>query len=523
MARPNEAVSAIFAAKGEIAALMRAFDWSKTSLGDPENWPQSLRSVLSICLNTRYPICIFWGQEHIMLYNDAYSSILGRKHPWALGHTVREVWPEIWDLIGARFARVIGSGEAIWAEDELLPMHRHGYTEECYFNFTFSPVRGEGDAVVGIFNAVIETSGRVISERRTRLLCKLAEETAGARSAQDVCLRAASLLAGAEDVPFCLIYQLHSEAGAWHAQLTAAAGIAAGSPASPEAIALEGIGAPGNSWPLLRVLKSGGLEIVDDLSARFGVAFPGGAWPEDARSAVIIPIRLSGADETPIGFLILGINPRQAFNEEYSSFVELAAGSLRDGIARMHASDEERRQAEEHWAIVDFALNRAHEGAFLINRDSRFLYVNDEAVRSLGYSREELLTMCVPDIDPDFPAARWARHLEEMWKEGSRTFESRHRAKDGRIFPVEINSNYFKYGGSLYSMALVRDITERKRAEEQLQAVAKQQAVLDFALNRVHEGAFLLDAGARFLYVNDEAIRSGLQPGGVVANVCSGH
>src|SRR5262249_17945685 len=118
--------------------------------------------------------------------------------------------------------------------------------------------------------------------------------------------------------------------------------------------------------------------------------------------------------------------------------------------------------------IVDFALNRMHEGAFLVDNDSRLLYVNDEATRSLGYSREELLQMSVPDIDPDYPPERWSQYLREARREGSRSFESRHKAKDGRIFPVEINTNYFTFGGQFYSMALVRDITDRRRAEEEL-------------------------------------------------------
>ena len=129
MTRSEDTTAAIFAARGQMAAAMRAFDWSSTLIGRPQTWPQSLRSALSISLNTRYPICIYWGPEHVLLYNDAWSSILGEKHPWALGRTAREVWPEIWHLIGARFANVIGEGEAICSEDDLLPMRRRGYTE----------------------------------------------------------------------------------------------------------------------------------------------------------------------------------------------------------------------------------------------------------------------------------------------------------------------------------------------------------------------------------------------------------
>ena len=506
MTQLEEEISAVFAAKGQTAALMRGFDWSSTSLGTPEHWPQSLRSVLSICLNALYPVCIFWGPEHVLLYNDAWSPILGDKHAWALGRTAREVWPEIWDLIGARFAKVTGEGEAIWLEDEFLPLRRHGYTEEGYFNGTISPIRGEGGAVAGIFHAVTGTGDRAAG-RRARLLRKLAEGTAAARSAHEVYARAAEILAsGADDVPFCLIYQLGGGTIRLHAQLAAAAGIAVGSSAWPPIVSLEDDCAFPGTWPFSRALKTGGLAIVEDLASRFGASLPGGAWPESVRSAAVIPIHLTADTETPAAFLILGLDPRQAFNEDYRSFVELAAASLKDAVARARTYDEERRPGEH--TIVDFTLSRVHEGAFLVDSSGRFLYVNDEATRSLGYSREELLGMGVADIDPDFPPELWPKHWRETAKEGSRTFESRHKSKDGRNLPVEINSNYFKYNGHLYSMALVRDITERKRTEEERARAAEQQAILEFALNRVHEAAFLVDKDSRILYVNHEAARS---------------
>src|SRR5262249_44994632 len=152
-------------------------------------------------------------------YNDAYTEILGDKHPWALGQAAREAWPEIWGLIDARIAKVTGEGEAIWLEDELLPARRHGFTQERYFNFAISPIRGEGDVIAGIFNMLTETSCRVISERRTRLLRRVQEGVAAARTAYEACTRAAELLiGGTEDVPFCLIYKVASEAATRQAE-----------------------------------------------------------------------------------------------------------------------------------------------------------------------------------------------------------------------------------------------------------------------------------------------------------------
>jgi PAS domain S-box-containing protein len=126
----------------------------------------------------------------------------------------------------------------------------------------------------------------------------------------------------------------------------------------------------------------------------------------------------------------------------------------------------ERKRAEESLAFSSFALNNVQESAFLVDEKRRFHYVNAEACRSLGYSREELLGMGVQDIDPDFPMERWPDHWAALKSKRSLTFESRHRAKNGRVFPVELNSNYFEYGGKAYILGLARDISERKHAEE---------------------------------------------------------
>ncbi len=151
-------------------------------------------------------------------------------------------------------------------------------------------------------------------------------------------------------------------------------------------------------------------------------------------------------------------------------------------------------------------MDSVHEGAFLIDDDGRFLYVNGEASRSLGYSREELLRMGVPDIDPDVSEERWDKEFRGLAY--PTTFETRHKSKDGRVFPVEISANFFEYDGARYIMSLVRDISERKQAEEERRRVAEQRDVLEFAMERVHEGAFLIREDGRFVYVNAEAARS---------------
>jgi PAS domain S-box-containing protein len=127
----------------------------------------------------------------------------------------------------------------------------------------------------------------------------------------------------------------------------------------------------------------------------------------------------------------------------------------------------ERRSAEETLRLTQFSVELASDAVFWIDAQARFLYVNQAACRALGYSRAELLSMTVHDIDPVFPVNRWAEHWEDLQRTGSLRFESVHRTKDGRAFPVEINANYLRFGGQEFDFAFSRDLTERKRAEQE--------------------------------------------------------
>ena len=126
---------------GEMGARVRALDWSKTPLGPIATWQQSLKTSVSTCLNSRFPMLIWWGPQLAKIYNDAYLPLIGGKHPWALGVPAREVWPEIWSVIGPMLNQVMQSGEATVSEDLLLLLERDGYGEECYFSFSYSPDR----------------------------------------------------------------------------------------------------------------------------------------------------------------------------------------------------------------------------------------------------------------------------------------------------------------------------------------------------------------------------------------------
>ncbi len=342
---------------GDMGALVRAHDWSRTALGPAAGWPQSLRSAAGIMLNSRYPIALYWGPELALLYNDAWRPIPGSKHPWALGRPAREVWPEIWNMIGPLFERVFATGEGTWSEDLLLPMRRHGYTEECYFNFTFSPIRGEGGRVEGIFNAVVETTESVLSKRRLQTLSELGAHMQEAGNETEACRRAARILGRNEkDVPFASIY-LVDERGA--ARLVAAANLERGQPGAPEAIDVreaDGV------WPLARAIDRGEPVLVDN--AELGLAELPTPWPERPPHSLVAPLRPPN-DARPFGFLVAGVNARRRLDDQYRSFFDLAARQVATAVANARAYEAERDRAEQLSALdrakTAFFSNVSHE------------------------------------------------------------------------------------------------------------------------------------------------------------------
>ena len=162
-AAPPEALS-FLSGGGTMGAMMRAHDWSASPLGHPGTWPQALRTVVGLMLNSKFPMFVAWGDGLGFLYNDSYLSILGDKHPAALGRRFHDVWAEIWHDIHPLVNRAM-NGEASYMDRLPLRVRRHGYDEQTWFRFSYSPVRDENDSVAGMFCACVEMTGEVLAQR----------------------------------------------------------------------------------------------------------------------------------------------------------------------------------------------------------------------------------------------------------------------------------------------------------------------------------------------------------------------
>ena len=336
--------AAVDTAGTQMGAVLRATNWSITPFGAPEGWPTTLRTALGIALNSAFPVCIYWGPEFRLLYNDAFSPILGAKHPAAFGYAAREVWSEIWDVLDPMFHGVVTSGRAVHTVDGLLPMQRNGFVEECYFNYNVSPIYGEDGCIAGLFNSVIETTYRVVAERRARLLRALADRGATARTVVEACAHAAATTrSDPADLPFCLFYFIDpaDPSTAW---LAASTGVPTGGPASPARIDLSD---PEGFWPVHAAARESRLVAVGDFAVRHGEPLVLAPWPEPIATAFVAPIPDIARPDTLAGFMVAGASPRQPFDDAYRGFVKVAAGHVATAIGNARAFEAEKRAAEE--------------------------------------------------------------------------------------------------------------------------------------------------------------------------------
>ncbi|HKY05338.1 MAG TPA: GAF domain-containing sensor histidine kinase, partial [Blastocatellia bacterium] len=337
--RGTDSVTGFLAGGGEMGARMRALDWSATPLGPAEQWPQSLKTCVRIMLTSRQPMFVWWGEELINLYNDAYKAIVGGKHPEALGRPACEVWREIWDQVGPRAESAILKNEGTYDESLLLIMERNGYAEETYYTFSYSPVPNDQGGTGGIICANTDDTQRIIGERQLALLRELASRTADARTFDEACALSASCLqSNPHDLPFAMIYL--NQPGKRRVVLAETCGIERGRPSVPESVDLD----DDSVWPFGEVFKTNKPHLVLDLGERFD-HLPTGAWAQPPNKAVVVAIASPG-QAGKAGVLIAGLNPYRLFDDSYRGFIELVSSQIAASIANAQAYEQERKRAE---------------------------------------------------------------------------------------------------------------------------------------------------------------------------------
>ena len=336
----------LFPGSGVMATQMREHDWARSPLGPVAQWPPSLRIATRICLTSRFPMIVWWGPDLRMIYNDAYLPLMGGKHP-ALDQAGARVWPDIWHIVGPMLHGVLDTGQPTWSEDLLLPMGRHGYWEETYWTYSYSPLHDDDGRVRGVFTAVTETTERVIGARRLAALQDLGAQAGAACTVAQACgLVSESLSRVQADVPYFALYL--REAGAAGLSL---ASVTQGAEVMAEAA----------RWPLAEALRQSRPLLVDDLAGRVG-RLPTGSWPEPPAEGMVLPMY---AAAEPIGALALAASAGHRLDGEYRTFMGLVARQTASLINGASAYRAQQRRAEElaelDRAKTTFFSNISHE------------------------------------------------------------------------------------------------------------------------------------------------------------------
>ncbi|HYX38335.1 MAG TPA: ATP-binding protein [Oligoflexus sp.] len=344
---------------GEMSRVIRSMDWSQTPLGSLDSWPQSLRTTVSLCLASNFPISIVWGPQHIQLYNDGYWPICGAKHPQSMGQDFKQCWASAWPAIGDAFERAL-EGETSYIENRRVFVDRYGYLEETFFTFSFSPIRDESGRIGGLFHPVTETTGRMISERRARVLRDLAVQSGMAKTMEEAYAFMFQTLAAHElDIPFGLLY-LSSQDGK-RAHLVKAIGLPPDSKACPSEMSID----PSHDapWPLAAAAHFGKGEQVNHLAERFELENCG-PYPEPPQTAWVLPIILPGL-QRPLAFFIASVSSRLPFDDAYKDFLGLVAQQVAVSIGNARAYEAEAKRAEKlaelDRAKTAFFSNVSHE------------------------------------------------------------------------------------------------------------------------------------------------------------------
>ncbi|MGY1706745.1 ATP-binding protein [Geodermatophilus sp. SYSU D00697] len=337
---PGPGDAELFRDGGRNGRLMAAFDWSTTPVGPVAGWPASLRHAVRTVLASRFPMILAWGPGYTQFYNDAYATLIGAKHPGAIGDDLRVTLAEGWAALQEPVEHAMAAREPSWIPQLLLLLERAGYREETYFTVSHAPAYGDEGEVAGMHAVCTEVTRQVLAERRQRLLHDVA--TAAGRLGDELATVAGmtAALAGAPlDVPFAAVYL--QDPGRDRLRRAATVGCAA---------------------DLLPAEAGSADALLPDGAAPLGVT--GGPWGDPVRDAVVLPL-VTGAGAEPVGALLVGVNPNRALDEEYRSFHELLAGQFAGAVVNARAYTEQRARAEAlaelDRAKTAFFANISHE------------------------------------------------------------------------------------------------------------------------------------------------------------------
>ncbi|KAH7411103.1 aerobic respiration control sensor protein arcB [Cadophora sp. MPI-SDFR-AT-0126] len=440
--------------KGQLSShviFARSIDWGATPLGDMKSWSREFRQIACLLMAHPFPLALFWGAELTVIYNQAYAqTVAGMKHPQLMGTGFRGPFKELWDSVSAIFDECRHTGKSVAVYDQMLPMERQGFVEETFYTWSLTPLYGGTDQMLGLYNSPFETTRQTRGARAMKTLVRLAQETAMAQSIAAFWPKILSALSENEfDFPFAILYSVAEDEediskdgstsqSSENSQtfkscaLEGTLGIPDGHPSVPQRLDLKrsyGGFVPAfrdsiqTREPTLLTIKDGTLS--ESLMENFELR----GFGEPCREALVCPIRPT-TGENVLGFLVVGVNPRRPFDDDYQSFIQLLDRQLatslasvtlleaevRRGLTAAEAAALERSRLSEELAVQKSRLQRIAEvspvGMFSVDAAGLLLEGNDRWFEMTGHSRDKIFAMSwMETVHDDSVGA-----VQEGWK-----------------------------------------------------------------------------------------------------------
>jgi PAS domain S-box-containing protein len=478
----------LFTGSGEIRALMRAHDWSCSPLGHLATWPQALRTVVSLMLDSKFPMFVAWGRELGFLYNDAYAEILGSKHPSALGCPFQDIWSEIWPDISPLINRAL-AGEATYSENLPLLMMRKGYQEQTWFTFSYSPVRDDTGSVAGMYCACTETTRHVIGEARQAFQLKMADLLRGLSDPHTIMKEASSLLGQELKANRVMFAEIDNE----NNLLVSRSNYTDGTVAE-----LNGRYRPENfGVGIFSDLQQGWTGIYEDLlldPRTNDLAVAKNFAAINIRSGILVPIIRGGILKS---VLVVSHSTARKWTRNEVALAEDLAERTWNALERARAETALRIERDRSQGILDSMA----EGFVLLDHDFRVLQINAGGLSLEQRPASEIIGKT------HWEAWLGSEQLEigPLYKQAMAeriplSVEQFYTYPDGRSIWLEIRVTPSDEGLAL----IYHDVTERKRAEEELrQADRRKDEFLAMLAHELRNPLAPIGTAAQILKIAD--------------------
>lgn len=441
--------------EGEMAERIRAFDWSETPFGPIETWPESLRNAVALCLHSGFPTAVYWGPDLRLLYNDAWSVIPAERHPAALGQPAAEVWSDIWDVVGPQMIEVLTTGRGFATYEQLLPMIRGGRARETYWNYSFTPIPGEGGAIAGILNQGNEVTGIVFERKRQNFLLRFSDELRGIDEPREI-IRSAQKLLGEH---FHANRVGYGEVDQSERFFTTTDNWTDGVPSRHGTHDLAGFGSD-----IHEALRRGEPLIIEDVRQDARTSTPEAIAAFDAidTQAALTASLIKGG--RMVAALYVHTKEPRSWNEADTRIVQDVAERTWAELARARAEAQAGASEERYRRMFE----QTSDLVLTADLKQQITDCNPAAAAAVGMSREEAIGRNISEFISADDFAMTSAMLQQKLKAGGNTrYDVRVRSRSGDLLYWEINSGltYDEYGQPTGLYVVGRDATERRRWE----------------------------------------------------------